>query len=236
MLQTGRDDRLYNCLPMYHSVGGIVATGSVLATGGSVVLREHFSANRFWDEIIRLDCTIFPIYRRTLPAICFTPRPNPFEGAAHRIRICCGNGLHEADIWETFKSKFRIPQILEFYASTEGNVSLFNAEGMPGSIGRIPPYVAHRFPTALVRFDVDKAQPARSPDGYCIRCGPDEAGEAIGRISGGTSAVGSQFEGYTDKRDSADKVASQRLRNRRHLVQNGRSAAEKDGRGYFYFV
>ena len=31
-------DRLYNCLPMYHSVGGVVAIGGVLVNGGSVVL------------------------------------------------------------------------------------------------------------------------------------------------------------------------------------------------------
>ena len=37
-----------------------------------------------------------------------------------------------ADIWEKFKSRFRIPQILEFYAATEGNFSLYNCEGKTG--------------------------------------------------------------------------------------------------------
>ncbi len=48
-----------NCLPMYHSVGGIVAIGSVLVSGGSVVLQEKFSARHFWDDIVRWDCTLF---------------------------------------------------------------------------------------------------------------------------------------------------------------------------------
>ena len=39
MLDTRPDDRMYDCLPMYHSVGGVVAIGSVLVNGGSVVLR-----------------------------------------------------------------------------------------------------------------------------------------------------------------------------------------------------
>ncbi len=27
LMNTGPDDRMYDCLPMYHSVGGVVATG-----------------------------------------------------------------------------------------------------------------------------------------------------------------------------------------------------------------
>ncbi|HEY6824600.1 MAG TPA: AMP-binding protein, partial [Steroidobacteraceae bacterium] len=44
------DDRMYDCLPMYHSVGGVVATGAVLVNGGSVVIRDKFSTSRFWDD------------------------------------------------------------------------------------------------------------------------------------------------------------------------------------------
>ena len=36
------------------------------------------------------------------------------------------------------RQRFAIPQILEFYAATEGNFSLYNVEGKPGAIGRIP--------------------------------------------------------------------------------------------------
>jgi fatty-acyl-CoA synthase len=44
---------------------------------------------------------------------------------SHRIRLRCGNSLR-ANVWNEFKRRFAIPQILEFYASTEGNVSLYN--------------------------------------------------------------------------------------------------------------
>ena len=43
--------------------------------------------------------------------------------------------------------------MLEFYASTEGNVWLYNVEGKIGAIGRVPPYLAAREPIALARFD-----------------------------------------------------------------------------------
>src|SRR5262249_20187091 len=52
IMVTGRGDRLYNCLPMYHSIGGVVATGAVLVNGGSVAISETFSASRFWDDVV----------------------------------------------------------------------------------------------------------------------------------------------------------------------------------------
>ena len=173
MMDTRPSDRMYNCLPMYHSVGGIVATGAVLVNGGSVVIRDKFSARQFWEDVTQWDCTLFQ-YIGELCRYLVLAQPHPRE-SEHRIRLCCGNGLRP-DIWQTFKDRFHIPRILEFYASTEGNVTLFNCEGKLGAIGRIPPFLAHRSPTALVRFDVDKADVVRNAQGRCIPCLPDEAG------------------------------------------------------------
>ena len=53
------EDRLYDCLPLYHSVGGIVAPCSMLSAGASVVLSDKFSASHFWRDIVRWDCTLF---------------------------------------------------------------------------------------------------------------------------------------------------------------------------------
>src|SRR5262249_10481792 len=58
MIGTRPDDRMYNCLPMYHSVGGVVATGAALVSGGSVAVRNKFSAREFWDDVARFDCTL----------------------------------------------------------------------------------------------------------------------------------------------------------------------------------
>ena len=59
MTNAGADDRLYNCLPMYHSVGGVVASGAVLLGGGAVILREKFSASAFWRDVADSGATIF---------------------------------------------------------------------------------------------------------------------------------------------------------------------------------
>ena len=147
LMDTQPTDRMYDCLPMYHSVGGVQAPGAVLVGGGSVVFSERFSSHRFWSEVVRWDCTLFQ-YIGELCRYLLHTEPSQ-EETQHRIRIACGNGLRP-DVWENFKSRFRIPQILEFYGATEGNVSLFNVEGEVGAIGRIPSYLAHRFPAALL--------------------------------------------------------------------------------------
>src|SRR5262249_51636936 len=59
VMDTRATDCMYDCLPMYHTAGGLLATGSVLLRGGSVVIREKFSAREFWDDLERWNCTLF---------------------------------------------------------------------------------------------------------------------------------------------------------------------------------
>ena len=180
LMNTRPDDRMYDCLPMYHSVGGVVATGAVLVRGGSVVIREKFSATRILGRHRELGLHAVPIYRRAVPLSGQCAAASA-RTQASACGSCCGNGLR-ADIWQDFQARFEIPRILEFYAATEGNVSLYNVEGKVGAIGRVPPFLTHRFPLALVKFDAGTGEPARDADGRCIRCATDETGEAIGRI------------------------------------------------------
>jgi fatty-acyl-CoA synthase len=232
MMDTRSSDRMYNCLPMYHSIGGVVATGATLINGGSVVLRERFSASHFWDDVVECNCTLFQYIGELCRYLVNSP-PHPRE-AKHRLRLCCGNGLRP-DVWDQFQSRFRIPQILEFYAATESNFSLYNCEGKPGAIGRIPSFLAHRISVALVKFDIETGEPIRNEEGFCIRCSANEVGEAIGKILDDGSSLGSRFEGYTDKEASDRKVL-------RHVFVNGDAwfrtgdLMRRDERGYFYFV
>src|SRR5690606_3067769 len=92
--------------------------------------------------------------------------PHPLEGR-HRLRLACGNGLRP-DIWVSFRERFRLPRILEFYSATESNAVLFNLDGMPGAVGRIPDWLKRRFSMRLVRYDMDEDHPVRDGDGRCI--------------------------------------------------------------------
>lgn len=225
-------DRMYNCLPMYHSIGGVLVPGATLVSRGTVVIREKFSASQFWDDIIRWDCTMFQYIGELCRYLLHTiPTHNE---RSHRVRMACGNGL-ASELWDGFKERFRIPQILEFYASTEGGVSLFNVQGKRGAIGHIPAYLAHRFAPALVKFDVEKNQPVRNEQGFCVRCAPNETGEAIGKIVDDPSNVGSRFEGYTNKQASAEKILHNVFQIGDAWIRTG-DLMRKDESGFFFFV
>jgi fatty-acyl-CoA synthase len=225
------EDRLFDCLPLFHSVGGVVAPCSMLAAGASVVVSDKFSSSTFWRDIARWDCTLFQYIGELCRYLLKAPVCE-FE-SRHRLRLACGNGLR-GDIWETFQARFSIPQILEFYASTEGNFSLYNVEGKPGAIGRIPPLLAHRFPAAIVRVDAELGMPVRNQDGLCLACARGEVGEAIGRI-GTADEGGGRFEGYTDPAETEKKVLRDVFAKGDAWFRTG-DLMTLDESGFFHFV
>lgn len=232
MLDAQPADRMYDCLPMYHSVGGVLAPGAMLAAGGSVFIRESFSASQFWSEVVRWDCTLFQ-YIGELCRYLLHAEPSHAEHT-HQIRIACGNGLRP-DVWDKFQTRFQIPQIVEFYAATEGGLSLFNVEGKCGSIGRVPGYLAHRFAPVLIQYDVDKDEPVRNSQGFCNRCAANEIGEAIAQITEDPSHAGSRFEGYTSQEDSRNRILHDVFQPGDKWARTG-DLMRKDEQGFFYFV
>ena len=109
----------------------------------SVVIAREILRQPLLDDVGDSGSTL-PVYRRALPL-------SSGDAGARADRTACA--WPAATAWrptsgKPFQERFAIPQILEFYAATEGNFSLYNAEGKPGAIGRIPAFLAHRFPAA----------------------------------------------------------------------------------------
>jgi fatty-acyl-CoA synthase len=232
LMDTGPGDRMYDCLPLYHSVGGIVATGATLVGGGAVVIRRRFSASDFWRDVRAERCTLFQYIGELCRYLVNAP-PQPGE-AEHGLRIACGNGLRP-EVWEAFQTRFRIPRILEYYASTEGNFSLYNCEGQPGSIGRIPAFLAQRLPVALLKYDVEAAAPWRNAAGFCEHCATDEVGEAVGLIPPGDGARVGRFEGYADAEASERKILRDVFKAGDAWYRTG-DLMRRDAQGFYYFV
>ena len=232
MMDAQANDRMYNCLPMYHSVGGVQVPGAILVAGGTVILKDKFSASQFWDDVVRWDCTLFQYIGELCRYLLHAPLS--MNETAHRLRMACGNGL-APEVWDGFKNRFCIPQIFEFYASTEGGVSLFNVQGKRGAIGQIPGYLKHRFAPELVLIDPESGEPLRDANGFCIRAGANQPGEAIGKMSVDPSNIGSRFEGYTSREASERKILRDAFEQGDAWIRSG-DLLRKDELGYFYFV
>jgi fatty-acyl-CoA synthase len=226
------DDRVYMCLPMYHTNGGIIALGITLTVGGSAYIREKFSASGFWSDAVRERCTLF-VYIGELCRYLLNS-PESAEERAHKIRACVGNGLRP-DIYETFRQRFGIRSVLEFYGSTEGNAVMVNFDFRPGAIGRIPNWAKSRFPMALIAYDVDADQHPRDAAGFCRECGAEEVGELFAEIRDDPKYPAARFDGYADPAATNAKIMRGVLKPGDAWFRTG-DLMRRDAQGYFYFV
>jgi fatty-acyl-CoA synthase len=224
------DDRIYVALPLYHATGGLCGMGAALLNGACVVLKRRFSATQFWEDIRREGCTQF-VYIGELCRYLANQPPHPDE-RAHKLRLAFGNGLRP-DVWDKVTGRFGVPRVLEFYGSTEGNVSFFNFDGRPGAIGRLPALLRRRFNGRIVRFDYEAEAPLRGPDGYCQEAAPGEAGECLGRID--SSDPRADYTGYLDKAASEKKVLRDVFTPGDAWFRTG-DLLRQDEDGYVFFV
>jgi fatty-acyl-CoA synthase len=225
----GAEDRHYNSLPMHHSVGGVVALGAPLVRGGSVVITERFTASRFFDDVVRWQCTSFQYIGELCRYLIAAP-PSEAE-KHHQLRLALGNGI-APDVWRAMRERFGDLRVLEFYASTEGNVWLYNVEGRIGALGRVPPHLAARETIALAKFDLDAQAPLRGEDGFCLRCGDDEIGEALGRIG---DEPQQRFEGYSESQETEKKILRNVFKQGDAWMRTG-DLMRRDADGFYYFV
>ncbi|MGB5949193.1 MAG: long-chain-acyl-CoA synthetase [Parvibaculum sp.] len=225
-------DRMYIALPLYHSAGGVCAVGTTLTVGGSVIIRRKFSAREFFADCAKYEATLFQ-YIGELCRYLLNTEKQPRE-RKHKIRLAIGNGLRP-EIWPAFQKRFRIPRVLEFYGATEGNVALMNYDGTVGSVGRIPGWAKKRFNVELVRFDLESETVVRGADGFCIKCAPGEAGEAIGKISDDPNTPTGRFDGYAKKEETEKKILRDVFEKGDAWFRTG-DLLRQDKLGYFYFV
>ncbi len=223
----------YCALPLYHGAGGIGVVSSTLFSGAAMALRRRFSATHFWEDIRKYDVSAFQYIGEFCRYLVNQP-PDPRD-KDHRVRIAIGNGLR-ADIWEEFRDRFGIPNILEFYGATEGNTGFMNFENKVGSVGRFPvKWIQRATKTGrLIRYDVESDTHPRGTDGFCIECGEDEVGELVGLIRKTDGSVGS-FDGYTSKEATEKKVLRGVFKQDDAYFRSG-DLLKRDADWFFYFV
>jgi acyl-CoA synthetase (AMP-forming)/AMP-acid ligase II len=178
-------DRMYTCMPLYHGAAhGLCATPCIHA-GATIVLSRKFSHRTFWPEVAASEANIIQ-YVGELCRYLLNGPTNPYE-RKHKVQMAWGNGMRP-DVWEPFRERFNIPIINELYAATDGLGTTFNRNAGPftaHTIGLRGLLWNWRFSDQEVRvkMDVDTEDIMRDKNGFAIRCGVNEPGQVLHRLT-----------------------------------------------------
>ena len=220
---------MYDCLPMYHSVGGIVATGAMLVGGGSVRDRAtDFRASQLLGRHRALATARCSSISANSAAICCNAPPHPQRDATHRLRLACGNGLR-GDVWERFPGAFRHP-------AHPGVLRRHRRQRLAlqrrGQARRHRPHAAvSGAPLSGWRWSScdrgDRRACARCATGFCIACaaGRSRRGDRPDR-AGGRRMAGRRSRATPTQAASDAESPARRLRHGRRLVPHRRPDAQ----------
>jgi len=187
------NDIIYMPTPLYHNLSIGIAWPTVFVIGAKLALAKRFSASKFWKEINRYKATFF-YYVGEIPRYLLNQPPSEYE-KNHTLKGMCGIGLRK-EVWEMFKSRFNIENIYEFYGLTEGHRLLFNADQIPGMIGR------YNFSgLVLVKVNPETGEFEKDDKGFFIKCKPGETGMALFKLDKKTF-----FTGYKDKQKTKERI------------------------------
>jgi len=125
----------------------------------------------------------------------------------HRVRFAFGNGLR-AEVWEVFKERFGVKEIVEFYGATEGTSSSYihsRNDYLVGAVGRQGLLRRHLLNSlTIVQHDSSTDSPYRDPEtGFCVPCRAGEAGELVNPLD--PADIGGRFLGYFGDQNANEK-------------------------------
>ncbi|WEW54858.1 long-chain fatty acid transporter fat1 [Emydomyces testavorans] len=226
-------DRTYYCIPMYHGTGGIAAMNDLMS-GISVAIAKKFSLSRFWRDCIDSQSTVFVYVGETVRYLLSAPPSG--NDRKHKIRLIWGNGL-APDIWEKFQSRFGVPDIGEFFASTEGVMTLVNhyrsGFGL-GAVGHHGWLLRKKYADIYVpvETDMETGDIWRSPEsGFARRVPYQEGGEILVRLPSKSA-----WRGYWKADEATEKKLVRDVFHQGDLFYRTGDALRRDADGFWYFM
>ena len=184
ILNLGKDDVMYVTLPLYHATGVVVCWCGVIAGSATLAVRRKYSTSAFWKDVQKFNASAIGYVGELCRYLIDAPTTE--LDRAHRVTKMIGNGMRP-NIWGKFKERFGVQEVLELYASSEGNVGFSNIFNFDNTVGFSPT------PYAIVEFDKEKNELVRDKKGHCKKVKTGEVGLLIGKITNR-----SPFDGYTD--------------------------------------
>lgn len=192
VLNLKKDDVMYVTLPLYHATGMVVCWCGVIAGSSALAIRRKFSTSSFWKDVQHFNASAIGYVGELCRYLIDAPESS--QDRNHRVTKMIGNGMRP-NIWDKFKQRFGIQEVLELYASSEGNVGFSNIFNFDNTVGFSP------IPYAIIQYDKEKETAIRDDKGHCIKVKKGETGLLIGKITNR-----SPFDGYTDPEKNKSSI------------------------------
>jgi acyl-CoA synthetase (AMP-forming)/AMP-acid ligase II len=229
-----KGDRWYCCMPVFHGTGGL-ACMSALTGGVSVAVGRKFSVSTFWNDIHDSYSTIFVYVGEAARYLLMAP-PHPLERNHPRLRAMYGNGMRP-DVWNRFQERFNVPEVIEFFNSTEGVLGMVNHSKGPftqHSVGHHGLLLRRDTHDILVPVGIDPetGEPLRDPKtGFVIRRSYKEGGEIFVRIPSEGA-----FAGYYNNPAATAKKFERNVFQKGDLFYRSGDALRRDNDGRWFFL
>ena len=205
-----------------------------MMAGVSLAVGKGFSVRNFWRDVRDSESTFFVYVGETARYLLAAP-PSPLD-KEHKIRCMYGNGLRP-DVWLRFRERFGVPEVAEFFNSSEGMLAFYiwnrgdysvNCVGHHGALWRL----LTRDIYVPVAVDYETNEITRDlKTGFAKRNPYNEGGEILVRLS-----RESDFPGYWSDPIATKKKLARDVFKKGDLFYRSGDALRRTDDGRWYFV
>jgi len=172
----GRSDTVYCLTPLHHQSGLLVSLGGAVVGGARIALSRGLQPERFVSELRQYGVTVvsytWAMLREVIDDPAFALHRN------HAVRLFIGSGM-PTGLWQRVVDTFTPANIVEFFATTDGQAVLANVAGAKvGSKGRPLPGGGV---VELAAYDPDEDLILEDDRGFVQVAEPNQAGLLLAR-------------------------------------------------------
>jgi acyl-CoA synthetase (AMP-forming)/AMP-acid ligase II len=207
---------------------------SCMLGGISLAIGKKFSVTNFWKDIHDSQSTFFTYVGETARYLLAAP-PGPYD-KDHIVRCMYGNGLRP-DVWTRFRERFNVPEVAEFFNSTEGVFALINYDrgdylaACVGHHGLIFRMLFHKV-YVPVAIDHETGDIYRDPKtGFAKRTSYNEGGEILVKLE--NEQV---FQGYWNSPAATQKKYVRDVFTKGDLYYRSGDALRRTDDGRWFFM
>ena len=171
-----RSDTVYCLTPLHHQSGLLVSLGGAVVGGARIALSRGLQPERFVAELRQYGVTVvsytWAMLREVIDDPAFALHRN------HAVRLFIGSGM-PTGLWQRVVDTFTPANIVEFFATTDGQAVLANVAGAKvGSKGRPLPGGGE---VELAAYDPDEDLILEDDRGFVQVAEPNQAGLLLAR-------------------------------------------------------